>query len=154
MRIQNEPSHRDVFQNQNHIVPSFQICDKIPVPWFNYAIFIFYIPYIIRSHRVDWWRMKTTQFSSGRHLGNQWTLSGTYFEGTLLVVDNAVRSVLWTYNSQWVEQYARHILLKYSPCLPINWGESVPKSRAPTILDEWHCSRLHPSTQCEICVID
>ena len=48
------------------------------------------------------------------------------------------RSVLWTHNVQCVDQHARQISLTYTPYLPVNGGDSVPKRSVSAILDGGH----------------
>ena len=92
----------------------------------------------------------TFQWSSLRIIsGIEWSSPGSYFDGSFLVGDITFHSVFWTRNVQCVEQHARQISLTYTPYLPVNAGDSVPKRCASVILNEGHCSGLHQSTRCE-----
>ena len=87
--------------------------------------------------------------SSGLHPGIEWSSSGPYFDGSFLVVDITFHSVIWTRNVLCVKQHTRQISLAYTPYLPVNGGDSVPKRCVSAMLDEGHCSGLHQSTRCD-----
>ena len=90
-------------------------------------------------------------FSSYIISGIEWSSSRPYFDGPCVVCflyDITFHSVFWTRKVHCVEQHATQMLLTYTPYLPVNGGDSVPKWCASAILDECHCCGLHQSTQC------
>ena len=91
----------------------------------------------------------TFQWSSSCIIsGIEWSSSGPYFDGSFVVGDITFHSVFWPRYVQYAEQDARQMSLTYTPYLPVNGGDSVPKRCASAILDEGHCSGLHQSTRC------
>ena len=86
----------------------------------------------------------TFQWSSSRIIsGIEWPSSGPYFDGLFLVGDITFHSVFRTRNVQCVEQHTHQISLTYTPYLPVNRGDSVPKRSGSAILDKDHCSGPH-----------